>query len=77
MKQKYNVYSKYYFDSEEAEDCFEGKWKHEGETYAVSEEKAINNVRFRKYGNVSQHKPIATSGHWENGRKWKAVPAGV
>ena len=73
-KIKFMVFTKYYFNCEEPEDCYEGEWRFEGETWAVSEAQAINNVRHRKYGDygTSQYKPTATSGHWENGLEWKA-----
>lgn len=72
-RELYKVYSRYYFNSEDY--SREGKWKFEGKTFAVSEKQAINNVRHRKYGDYgsSQYKPIATSGHWENGLEWSAV----
>ena len=40
---------------------------------AVSEKQAINNVRNRIMGNISQYKPVAFGGKWENGYYWKAV----
>lgn len=71
-KKKWCVYFRYYFESENWEDCRKGSWKLAGETYAVSKAKAINNVRFRRVGNVSQYKPIACDCHWENGLEWTA-----
>ena len=72
-KKKYWVYARYYFNSENYEDCRTDDWYYQGSTLAVSKEKAINNVRYRRCGKVSQYKPMATSGHWENGLEWKAV----
>ena len=71
-KKKYKVYSRYWFESEDVEDSRTDDWEFMGETYAVSEDKAINNVRFRTVGNISQYKPAAVGGHWENGLDWKA-----
>lgn len=68
----WRVYSQYFFDTEEPEDCFTEDWKFRGETWATSADKAINNVRYRVTGKTSQYKPIAVSGHWENGLNWKA-----
>lgn len=73
MKSKYKVFAQYYFDTEDPEDCRKGGWKFMGETFAASEAGAINNVRFRVMGKKSQYKPLAVSGHWENGLKWSAV----
>ena len=46
-KRKYQVYTAYYFFSEEYEDCHVDKWTHEGSTWAVSEKQAVNNIHFR------------------------------
>lgn len=76
MKRKkvnYRVYRKYYLNAENIEDSFEGDWEFAGSTYAVSKKQAINNVRNRTMGNISQYKPVAVGGHWENGYYWKAV----
>lgn len=70
----YDVYAKYYLDADDPENCMEGEWQFVGTTYATSEEQAINNVRYRTAGNVSQYKPGFTSGHWENGYDWEGVP---
>ena len=69
---KYDVYSKQELWAEDPEDEVKHDWTFEGTTYAVSPSKAINNVRFRNYGNMSQHKPVATSGHWDIQLLWKA-----
>lgn len=77
MKRKkvnYRVYRKYYLNAENIEDSFEGDWEFAGSTYAVSKKQAINNVRNRTMGNISQYKPVAVGGHWENGYYWRAVP---
>lgn len=75
MKKRYKVYTQYYMDAEDPSDSIEGEWKFAGETYAASEAQAVNNVKFRLMGPKSQYKPLATSGHWENGINWKAVEA--
>lgn len=71
-KKRWRVSRQYYLDAEEPENCIRGPWEVVGETWAVSEAKAINNVRFRTCGNVSQYLPRNVSGHWENGYDWKA-----
>ena len=48
------------------------EWIPIGETVAVSESKAINNVRYRT-GQSSQHLPIHTGGHYETWIEWAAV----
>lgn len=73
MKRKYWVYARDYFITEDPEDCRKGEWCWQGSTIAVSEKQAINNVKFRRMGRKSQYKPMATSGHWENGLEWKAI----
>ena len=74
QKIKYRVYCNYCMTAEEQEDCFEEGWQLAGETYAVSEAKAINNVRYNMIGCISQYKPLANSAHWETWYKWKAIP---
>lgn len=69
-RRRYKVYSKEYFLSEDHKRSDE--WKYIGETTAVSEKQAINNIRYRIYGNISQYKPIAVSSNWQNGLIWKA-----
>lgn len=74
-RRKYQVYTAYYFYSEEYEDCHVDKWTHEGSTWAVSEKQAINNVRHRSYGDYgsSQYKPLNCEGSYENGLMWLAI----
>ena len=82
-KRKYKVYSKYYFATDYPEHWgtnvpdsgyMAGDWKLEGETWAVSESKAINNVRFRTRGEKSsQYYPDYDSGRTMEGYYWKAV----
>jgi hypothetical protein len=73
MKKRYKVFTQYYLDAEDPEDCIEGDWNFAGETFAASEAQAINNVKFRMMGAKSQYKPLATGGRWENGLNWKAI----
>lgn len=70
-KAKYDVFARYVMCAEEEENSFEADWEHIGTTFAVSEVQAINNVRFKVMGNVSQYKPLATSGHWETELEWR------
>lgn len=74
-KRKYLVYAKYYLESEFPEDSFEEDWKLVGETFAVSEKQAINNVRFKLFGNycASQYKPTYSGGHYSYGLHYKAI----
>ena len=52
------------------------EWMVAGETYAVSEAKAINNVRCRLFGpNSSQYYPSGSGNSWAEGYNWKAVHA--
>lgn len=73
-KHKFNVFSQHYVEHENPECSYRGKWNMVGETWAVSEKQAINNVRHRKRGDYysSQYKPRYVSGHWEEGEHWKA-----
>lgn len=74
QKVHFIVYSRYYFKTEFPEDSFNLRWEKEGDTWAVSEKQAINNVRHRNYGDYgsSQYKSIGYSSSWENGLEWKA-----
>ena len=71
-KHKYRVMAQEYFHSEDHNR--ENEWECVGETYAVSEKQAINNVRHRMYGDygMSQNKPLNAECKWENGLHWKA-----
>lgn len=71
-KKKYDVYVKRIVEIEDPyEHSVEYDWEFVGTTYAVSEAKAINNVRFRNEM-PSQYKPIETSGHYDVFVEWKA-----
>ena len=50
MRKKYRVYLKQYFYDKVVEKNTGESTKFLGETYAVSEAQAINNVRYRVYG---------------------------
>ena len=73
-KVKYQVYSSYEFLSDDYEDCHRDKWTYEGETWAVSEKQAINNIRHRNYGNdFSQYGPMDTGNRYCNRLYFKAI----
>jgi len=77
-KKKFRVFKRYYY----LEDCDSpsgGYYRHEvwefvGETLAVSEKQAINNVRYRRKF-PSQCRPVANGCRWENGFEWAAKEA--
>jgi hypothetical protein len=68
MKKKYTVKVYEFFESEthSRETLIATE-----DTYAKSEQQAINNVKFRLAGKTSQYKPMAVSGHWANGLRYK------
>lgn len=70
QKKKYKVFARRIVEIE-GEDPVTWPWEFVGNTYAVSEAKAINNVRFRNEM-PSQYKPIETSGHYDVFVEWKA-----
>lgn len=72
-KSLYFVYRRYYMICDDYENDIQDRWELIGKTRAKSEAQAVNNVRHNTIGDVSQYKPIATCGHWENGYEWKAV----
>ena len=72
VKDKYSVYYRLCVYAEDPENTIVHPWTFGGDTYAVSEAKAINNVRFRIIGEASQYLPIATSGHFDTFMEWKA-----
>lgn len=61
--------------------CIEGEpdivypKKYAGTTYAVSETQAINNVKYRVAGAISQYLPIQVGGHYETFVEWEAERA--
>ena len=69
-KKKYKVYARRVVEIE-GEEPVEYEWLFVGDTFAVSEAKAINNVRFR-CSMPSQYKPIQTSCHYDVWVEWKA-----
>lgn len=72
-KYNYEVYSRYYLNTSDINNNLLSGWRYEGSTRAVSEKKAINNVRCRNYGKTSsQYKPFEIGGHYEKGLEWKA-----
>lgn len=70
-KKRWSVLARRVVDIEDAPSVVY-EWVPIGETVAVSESKAINNVRYRT-GQPSQHLPIQTSGHHETWIEWVAV----
>lgn len=71
-KKKWRVFCQVCIEAEEPENCTEGEWQVAGETWAVSEAKAIGNVCYRINGVASPYLPVATSAHWEKVVNWKA-----
>ena len=69
---RWRVYFRRSVICEDPEENVEWPWAIAGETIAVSEAKAINNVRFRVAGKTSQYKPLETSGHYDVFIEWKA-----
>lgn len=67
-KSKYAVYCRHYYEDEVCK-VQRTEWKYAGDTYAVSEAKAINNVRHRVYGDVVLE---SIGGNYEAGIEWKA-----
>lgn len=67
-KSKYVVYCRHYYEDEVCK-AQRTEWKYAGDTYAVSEAKAINNVRHRVYGDVVLE---SIGGNYEAGIEWKA-----
>lgn len=72
IKVPWNVYIQRQVICEDPEDNVIHPWVFAGRTFAVSETKAINNVRYRVAGNISQYKPVETSGHYDVYVEWKA-----
>lgn len=75
MKKHYYVYMKWGVEADELENCTSHDPEFVGETWAVSEAQAINNVRHRAYGDVSQYLPIDVRGHYAVVWDWFAVEA--
>lgn len=73
-KLPFNVYSSYEYRSESWNDNYRDKWVFEGQTRAVSEAQAINNVRKRN-GYKSQYYPLHDNGYSVGELHWKAVLA--
>lgn len=71
-KKKYRVFMQVCIEAEEKENEVTGDWQMAGETWAVSEAKAIGNVCYRINGTRSPYLPVATSAHWEKVVNWRA-----
>lgn len=76
-KQRYYVYNrKWQVMTEGTNEPRYSNWKYIGDTYAVSEAKAINNVRYREWGETKTddhkfHQGIEEE-IWECGYEWRA-----
>ena len=68
---KYDVYRRSYWENDEERNAAE-EWEYAGTTWAVSADKAINNVRWRLFGNKSQYLPQVVNGKDAFGWEWKA-----
>ena len=73
IKTTYDVYVRRHVVCENPEDDVVYPWQYIGMTKAVSAAQAINNVRFRKMGNISQYLPVHESSRFEVLMDWKAV----
>lgn len=82
MKQarmKFKVYRRQWemADDEDASTLQRNGWENIGETWAVSEKQAVNNVRHRTMGDryASQYLPTVECGHYIAGYQYMAVRA--
>lgn len=79
QKMKFRVFRKHWSmtDDECPDTLSEGKWENIGETWAVSEKQAVNNVRHRTLGDryASQYLPTMECGHCIAGYHYKAIRA--
>lgn len=71
-KRKYKVFYQRRMDSELPENCTIHDKVFAGETFAVSEAQAINNVRHRVIGDISQYLPLVSDGRYELFYDWSA-----
>lgn len=71
-KRHYAVYFRELFYDEITNQETKLQWRLAGNTYAVSEAQAINNVRHRCFGNISQYKPVSEYGSSMIELEWKA-----
>lgn len=72
-KKHYRVYIRTYLDEEyPVEKRFEEEWRFAGETWAVSEAKAISNVRYRTRGKESMMMPLSVGHNGAVFRDWMA-----
>ena len=74
-KQLFNVFFKVCSYDEVTCTASESDYRFAGETWAVSEKQAINNVRHRLYGDISQYLPHYDNGYYVEQLEWKAVVA--
>lgn len=72
IKSKWKVYVRHVHIDDDPDFNDTSEWELMGETWAVSEDKAVNNVRYR-YGYSSQY--YSTSGSsWMEYLEWEARP---
>ena len=72
-KKHYRVYTRTYMDEEYPADArYEEEWRFAGETWAISEAKAISNVRYRTRGKESMMMPLSVSNSGAVFRDWMA-----
>ena len=78
-RMKFRVYRKRWsMTNDEDQSTFsEESWESIGETWAVSEKQAVNNVRHRTLGDrySSQYMPVMECGHSIAGYQYKAIRA--
>lgn len=73
MKRPYQVYVAYFRVYEDEIETSRTEWSYMGQTYAVSETQAINNVRYRTRGKKSQYKPTYSGNRVEEYMDWIAI----
>ena len=72
-KKRYKVFQRTVLEEElPQEERYEGPWIFEGSTCAVSEAKAINNIRFRDFGSESMSMPLSARNSGAVWREWRA-----
>lgn len=71
-KQRYSVYVKRELYDDDGIKTVEYDWTPAGETVAVSEAQAINNVRHRVIGRRSQYGPYEVGPRWSVWLRWSA-----
>jgi len=79
IKSKYRVFvrcvyklKEKYIDAHKEKIIF-GKWRQAGETMAVSEKQAINNVRYNEWGEYESQYEILYGPHYDTSYQWVAT----